>query len=312
MLKKIMLFLVFLLLAIYFAVAYYFSDMLLIPKGTNISDVRNKSIRRTGFDYQKVYSSLGNLKEFSVKGAHDAEIKGWYYQKDNAPCAVIMAHGWGSNRTGSLKYSRLFEDCDCDLIFYDHRAHNESGCPYGTGGVLEAEDLITVTDWVQKQNGLKDAQTGWLGVSWGAATVLQAAGQSKRELAFIIADSPFENWHTATTERADKWFGKWTRIFTPALKLFVWLRTGTSFDDASSISHVNNIQAPVFLIHSQGDQSTGSQQSVNISKHLPDESEFHHTQWGSDHTRDITEHPEKFQQLVDAFMDKYVPEFGCY
>lgn len=301
MLKKLIYFLLFLLVIIYVAGGYFFSSMLLHPPDSAYDGVRGRSITRTGYDYMQIYDYLGAAREVSIAGEGDISLSGWYYPRDSATCAVVFAHGWNSNRTGSMKYAPLFQDCACDLLFYDHRAHNQSGGTEATGGVMESKDLMKVTDWLQTQNGLTDAQTGWVGVSWGAATVLQAGGESQRPLAFILSDSPFENWYTATTERADKWFGKWTRIFLPVIRLFVRVRAGTSFDDASCISHVDKIKAPVFLIHSEGDNDTGSIQSVHISESLPDNSVFHHTQWGSDHTQDITSHTAKYKVLFDEF-----------
>jgi len=310
MLKKLILFLLFLLIIIYIAGGYYFSSMLLQPQRTDYKAVQGRNITRTGFDYKDVYNRLGTPQDISVKGTNGAMLNGWYYKQDSAQCAIVFAHGWGSNRTGSLKYAPLFEECGCDMVFYDHRAHNQSSGDHGTGGILESKDLLIMTDWLQQQNGLSDQQTAWVGVSWGGATVLQAGGESERQMAFILSDSPFQDWHTATTERADKWFGTWTRMFTPIIKVFVRLRAGVSYDDASSISHVSKIKAPLFLIHSEGDNDTGSQQSVNISKHIPQRSVFHHTKWGSDHTQDITAHTEKYKSLVNSFTAKYIPEWS--
>jgi len=310
MLKKLIYFLLILLTIIYIIGGYYFSNMLLFTADSSYEGVQKRTVARTGFDYMQVYDELDAAREVKIEGYGGTELAAWYYPRDSAECAVIFAHGWGSNRTGSMKYAPLVDDCNCELLFYDHRGHNQSGGPHTTGGVLESKDLIMVTDWLQAENGMTDAQIGWVGVSWGAAAVLQAGGESERPLAFILSDSPFEDWYTATTERADKWFGKWTRIFLPIIKFFVKVRAGTSFADASCIAHVADIKAPVFLIHSEGDNDTGSQQSVNISKVLPDNSVFHHTQWGSDHTQDITSHTVKYKALFDRFRAEYAHNWG--
>lgn len=311
MLKKLTYFLLFLILVFYIGAGYFFSSILLMPPDSSYEGVRDRTITRSGFDYMRTYDQLGAAKEVTIEGEDGIPLSGWYYPQDSATCAIIFAHGWNSNRTGSFKYVPLLDNCDCDLLFYDHRAHNQSGGQYVTGGVLESRDLIKVTDWLQSQNGLSDAQTGWFGVSWGAATALQAGGESQRPMAFILADSPFQDWYTATTERSDKWFGKWTRIFLPITKMFVGMRAGTSFDAASCITHVPNIKAPVFLIHSEGDNDTESTQSVNISKVLPTNSVFHHTQWGSDHTQDIISETDRFKVLFDSFMAEQVNWNGC-
>lgn len=49
---------------------------------------------------------------------------------------------------------------------------------------------------------------------------------------------------------------------------------------------------------------TDSQQSVNIAKQLNAQSIFHHLDWGGDHTQDVLIHKEKFQAVVNEFLNK--------
>lgn len=290
-----------LLVVAYLGIAWMFSGMVLIPR----RQVPNPQHVMIAPDI------LPQPTEFSLKGTDEIELKGWYFkQPDSTACAVVLIHGWGNTRSGMLKYGDIFWDCDCDLIAYDHRAHSESEGEYATGGVKEKNDLLIVTDWVREQSGLEENQIGWVGASWGASTALQA-GATEKDIAFILADSPFQDWETAVTERALRWYGSWVNAISPTVLWLVDQRAGVDHEAASVLIAAPQVEAPVFLIHSQTDEATASFQSVNIAKQLnPDRHVFYHTDWGAGHTKDVDERPEEFRQLVYDFVAKFSPEFG--
>ena len=60
----------------------------------------------------------------------------------------------------------------------------------------------------------------------------------------------------------------------------------------------------MLLIHSEGDLETSSDQSINISKNLNEQSEFHHTQWGNDHVKDVLFNTQEMKTLLMNFIDK--------
>ena len=73
----------------------------------------------------------------------------------------------------------------------------------------------------------------------------------------------------------------------------------------------SKIRVPTLLIHSQSDDQTSSWQSVDINKKLyQNYSIFHHTQWGSRHCKDMTNHPQKYEALIDDFFCKENPEMA--
>ena len=142
----------------------------------------------------------------------------------------------------------------------------------------------------------------------GAAISLQAA-PAVPDLAFILADSPYQDLQTIVELQSQE-FGDLSPIFP-----FVWgmhrLRTGINYQDASPLEAISEIKAPIFLIHSQTDDYTPSSHSVNLAAQLnPFNSEFHHTDWGSGHVGDVTEHPEKYDALLDRFITTHVGRFG--
>ncbi len=301
--KRILIIFSLLLVLGYGMICWFFSNLILT---TNSSMERTQSriAEHWHFPMETYLAKLPPPKNFEVKSFDENIIRGKYFQrKDTAACAIVLVHGWSSTWAGMLKYTPLFEDCDCDIVMYDHRSHGASGKGLPSGSVNEARDLMAVTNWVQKNHQLSDTQIGWMGASWGGATVLKAGAESKN-VGFIIADAPFQDWYSAIFERAERDYGFISKIVAPGVMQLVNWRTGVDYRNASPILAAPQIDEPVLLIHSEGDTQTASTQSVNISKHLTHpNSVFHHTQWGSEHTRDILDHTDQFIGLVDKFME---------
>lgn len=302
-LKRIFTVLIVLIVIGYFSISWILSNRVLLPNATHEKTVEKISIFWET-TYEELMAPLPSPTDFSVTTFDKLELKGKYFTvSDSAQCAIIMAHGWGVTWANMLKYVSAISDCGCDIVMYDHRAHGESGGKYGTGGINEAKDLLAVTQWVQQQYNFSDDQIGWFGSSWGAAAAL-TAGAEEKYVAFIIADAPFQDWHSAVFERAVKDYGEGINFIAPGVMQMVNWRTGVDYRDASVLNIADQIEEPVLLIHSEKDQATGSIQSVNIAKKLNSSSSFHHTQWGNKHVMDVVNNPKEFKELVNEFLRK--------
>lgn len=307
--KRSLVTLVVLLGVFYIGLSWFFSNQVLFPTVFPISKAEIKGDWEKASDVPLEKTPVA--EDFSITTKDKLQLNGWYFKNtDTVDCAVVLAHGWGSTRIGMLRYADIFWDCGCDIVAYDHRGHGSSGGKYGTGGVKEKDDLLLVTDWLQQKTGLKDKQIAWFGASWGGATAL-LAGATGKEVAFIGADSPFQNWHSAVFERAIKMYGSVINFFSPGVMTFVGWRAGVHTSEASPLKAAAKIKVPVFLIHSQTDEATSSQQSVNIAAKLNKEkSVFYHTSWEAEHAKDIVTRPTEYREKVYDFLRKQVGGFG--
>ena len=296
------------LLVLFLAISFYFSSLIITPRRVPLVNSEAWLEERHGIPYAELMAPYGEPQFFSVIGEDNAMINGWLFD-NSAECAVILAHGWSSNRLGSHKFMDVYWERGCDVVIYDHRGHGESGGEFGTGGNLEKFDLLYVTDWVSAETGLARNQIGWHGSSWGAATALQAAALD-HEIAFVVADSSFRDWEAAIVERALRLYGSpVTPLLGTAMSL-AGMRTSTNYQAASPYIAAREIVSPVMLIHSTTDTETESWQSADIFSQLnPDNSVFHNTDWGAEHTRDVYERPDEYRALVYDFIDTYVGGF---
>lgn len=301
--KRLLIALFILLITGYLFISYSLSNKVLNPESSMERTIGDISVYwNTTFD--EMMSLLPDPEVLTIDGFEDIRIHGQYFSvSDAAQCLFIFSHGWGRNWPNMLKYYPVVDDCECNILMYDHRAHGKSGGEYPTGGLKEAEDLMKVTEWASSEKGFSWDQIAWVGSSWGAATVLMA-GAKDQNPAFIISDSPFQNWYSAIFERAIEDYGSGIKAIAPGVLQVVNMRTGVNYKDASPLELARQIEEPVFLFHSEADPETNSGQSVNIAKNLNERSEFHHTKWGNKHVMDVINNRVDMEQLILNFIRK--------
>lgn len=310
--RKLIFGLLFFVLIAYLGLAYYFSSIIIYPPRRTNAEVSALMKIRADVDIDTFRQKLPPGEAFSVRVDDDLQIAGTYFAQDTAArCAFIIAHGYGGTRLNMAKYAYFLYDCGCDILLYDHRAHGASGGTYATGGVKEAEDLLKVTDWLKQKTGLPATQIAWMGESWGGATVLQA-GADDQDVAFIIAESSFQDWESAVFERAERIYGSWISWMKPAVWAFVSWRSGVDASKASPLLSAKNIKEPVLLLHSQADAETASSQSVNIASALTAEHRLYHLDWKASHGNNVFVRPDEYQELIFDFIHELAPAWDAY
>lgn len=301
-LKRLFIVAISILIISYIGIAYMLSNKVLVTNSSlqkTLDDVENY----WGTNLEDMLALLPPPEDFEVEG-DEALIKGKYFSvSDSAKCVFIFAHGWARSWPNMLKYYPMVDDCGCNIVMYDHRAHGESTGKFPTGGIKEANDLIAVTHWVSNVKNYDWNQIAWLGSSWGAGAALVAGAESENP-AFIVGDATFQDWNSAVFERAIEDYGAGIKLIAPAVMQMVNLRAGIDYKEASARNKAKLIEEPVLLIHSEADPETNSQQSVNIFENLNEKSEFHHTQWGNIHVMDVINNTEEMKAILNNFIEK--------
>ena len=193
------------------------------------------------------------------------QLAGWYFSNPRkAGCAAIVLHGFTGNKAQMLgPASGLFFERGCDVFLYDLRGHGASSRGLLSYGALDKFDELAAVDWLKQKTGLPEAKIGLWGVSYGAATSLQAAAV-RPGLAFVIADASYSSMSEIASAQADTQFGAWANIFVPGALFISGLRGGFDPAQAAPKDAVRGLTTPVLLVHPTTDEVTPSQHSEAI------------------------------------------------
>jgi uncharacterized protein len=306
----IILTLVVLLLVVLIAGSLFFSDLLLARETSDLASGRAH--------LQEAYQEMGVAADFSLPAGEeviiengDVQLVGSYFENElDGECAVLLLHGYTGTRYGVLQYAPLFWERGCDLFAYDARGHGASSEAFHTYGYFEKEDARAAYDWLLARTDLAPSQVGVTGVSYGAATALQML-PLRQDVAFVLADSPYQDFRSIVTYQAEEQFGVWTNAFVPTTFLISQIQAGFDLDDISPKTAVAGATAPILLVHSATDDFTPAFHSEAIYANSNQETtELYINEWGAEHARDILVDYEAYNAFVDQFLAEYVPDFG--
>jgi pimeloyl-ACP methyl ester carboxylesterase len=185
-------------------------------------------------------------------------IAAWYIPAGDGAAStgptVVLAHGYGENKSTMLPWAELLHD-HYNLVLFDFRNHGQSTGNQTTQGVLEANDLRAVIDWLEKTK--KPRRLALLGVSMGGASSLhEAVGDSRVDA--VILDSTHATLANAIQARL-------TRQGYPLALPAAWgillgglIRTGQDMSTIDPIREITRLHRPVLIIVGGRDDAIGA------------------------------------------------------
>ena len=186
------------------------------------------------------------------------ELAGWYVPAASgigpAGPTVVLAHGWGSNKSRLLGRAAILHDA-YNLVLFDFRNHGQSSEAATTQGVREASDLRAMVDWLESAKGPESIVV--LGVSMGGATALAEANQDPR-IDAVVVESIHATLANAAQARLDRSSYPLSMPGSWAILLGTLMRTG---EDVSAVDPIETVERlderPLLLIHAGRDSSIG-------------------------------------------------------
>jgi dipeptidyl aminopeptidase/acylaminoacyl peptidase len=288
------------LLCLYFGVSWYFSTQIVAFNVRSLEEDRKNLKINSVADF-----GLHEPESVSFQNPEDGTtLRGWYF-KGERPCAAVFHHGYTGTRYGMLKYTPLLKDQRCHLLLYDARHHGESDGDYGTFGFYEKFDLLAAVDFLQKRTGVDDAHTALIGESYGAATVLQAAGHSRRRFWFLLAESPYSSLRRIVIEQAVQRYTHGSLLFTGGAFALAGLRARFDPDEVSPLRLAAYIETPVLIVHSRTDTYTVPEHSEEIASAMQKAGvpfRLLLTDWNSSHAKSIDDNFTEYNAAVQDFL----------
>ena len=116
------------------------------------------------------------------KNSDATQSVGWFLSRDRAAPAIILSHGYGSNRSDLLTLAFELWKAGYHVLVYDMRGHGESPVKWSGLGTYEKDDLLSAVKFLKERKNesgqlLLDGRVGFYGVELGGYVSLVASAQ---------------------------------------------------------------------------------------------------------------------------------------
>ena len=230
-----------------------------------------------------------------------------YLIKNNSNKLAILSHGYRGRAYSTTKQAKMFYELGYNVLLVNNRAHDESQGHFFSMGILEREDLNRWIKKMVKRN--PDYEIVLYGVSMGAHVTLRTLTKYKidKNVLCAIVDCPYLTLYGQISHLLVSFK---TGTIPP---LVITIASGITslflrFSIFSSIRRkINQIDVPLLLIHGTSDTFVPYKNSVKIynllTNHIYKELQLFE---GSDHRASINDNPEKYKEITENFLNKFV------
>lgn len=204
-------------------------------------------------------------ENITIKSEDEQDLYGWWIPHPTPRATIVFAHGYGKNREQSdLPLKELipeFHEQGYQFLTFDFRGSGISEGNRVTVGAKEQSDLAAAIAYAKERS---DGPIVLYGVSMGAATALATADET--DVAAVIADSPFSDLRGYLETNLPVWSDLPNFPFTPVIMTVTPWFTGLDADLVKPIDDIAQVEAPVLLIHSQGDDAIPVSESEQLAE----------------------------------------------
>ena len=237
----------------------------------------------------------------TIEAEDGHDLYGWWIPHPTPRATIVFAHGYGKNREQSdLPLKELipeFHEQGYQFLTFDFRGSGISEGDRVTVGAKEQADLASAIAYAKERS---DGPIVLYGVSMGAATALSAADET--DVAAVIADSPFSDLRGYLETNLPVWSDLPNFPFTPVIMTVTPWFTGLDADVVKPIDDIAQIEAPVLLIHSEGDDAIPVSESEQLAE-AGEEVELWVTE-NDGHVQSHRSFQTEYRQKVFGFLEK--------
>lgn len=205
----------------------------------------------------------------SIAAKDNARLNAWWLRPDkpNGNCVLVL-HGIGDSRVGSLGFAPMFLREGYAVLLPDSRAHGASEGQFVTYGLLEKYDVVGWTNWM-RGSGCRKLYA--LGESLGASTLILAAS-IQSGFAAIVAECAYADLREIAEYRIRQRLGLQTTFSIPIAKVAVssamqYARWVYDLDlyQVSPVRAIARATTPILLIHGLKDSDTPPSHSEKLA-----------------------------------------------
>lgn len=227
---------------------------------------------------------------YAMKNPNYKGINIEYIKKDDKKLVVIL-HGYKTNAKRMEREKDLFIKMGYSVILVDNQSK------YYTFGKHEKRDVITIL------KKYKDNDIVLYGMSMGASTALQAAGEEDfpKNVRKIIVDSPYDDIYTVFKSELKKRFNLPSFPVLPLARLVTFFHLNMDIKKINASDKINNTNVPILFLHGDEDTFVPKEQSKKIYDKYKGTKKyilFH----GVKHSEMDMVQPEKYENVIRNFL----------
>ncbi|MBI4601497.1 MAG: alpha/beta fold hydrolase [Planctomycetes bacterium] len=190
---------------------------------------------------------------FPSREERPVRLRGWFIPRPGATRTVIACHGVGANRADLEDILWLLHTAGFNVLCFDFRGHGESDGHTVTYGWLERRDVLGAWDYLLTRRDVDPERVYALGVSMGAAALLQALPELPGVRAAVI-DSCFTDL-PAMARHQYRWLpGPAAAALARATELFGRVLTGVPAAEVSPLEALARVSIPLLFLHGAEDR----------------------------------------------------------
>ncbi|MEN1989311.1 alpha/beta hydrolase [Paenibacillus hubeiensis] len=193
----------------------------------------------------------------------DGNVHGWFIPADaSVPQPwplVIIAHGWGSNRSRVLRYARPIWEAGYALLMYDVRSHGASDPVKAASAYLFRDDLLAAVRYACARTEIDPQAIGVLGHSLGGLGTIMALTEGIPVAAVITDSMPAQFEVIVSSELRRRRLPQFP-LAQVIPRIWFWrlgesLKTYRQHDPILLLNERRRMmQLPILMVHSKGDR----------------------------------------------------------
>lgn len=245
----------------------------------------------------------GHFRVLDERTGRPLVLSSWWIAHPTSTRSVILIHGYGDAKVGSIAWAPLLSQLGCNVLAVDLRAHGESEGKDTTAGFFERHDIRQIIDQLKSLYPEQTKQILLLGISMGAA-VAAATANIRSDLNGIILDSPYARFRNAAHEHAKLTGLPGESFLALGWNLAKW-RTGADLEQVDPINTIPTARCPVLVIAATRDLLVplGEQALLeSVVRARGDFSDF----WAenADHVLCLPANPQEYAARLRSFIEK--------
>lgn len=237
-------------------------------------------------------------RAFTFAGGNGERLGAWYCPVTPESPLVILFHGYGDEKTGTLNEARVFLELGLSVLLVDFRGSGDSSESYTTVGFDEAEDVAAAVRYAKAS--LPHSKLVLYGISMGAAAELRAVHSCGVQPDAIIAEAVFDRM-LATVRHRFELMG--LPSFPGAALLVFWggRQLGFNAFGNNPVEYAASVRCPILFLHGAADPRARLAEARLVYDAVPGRKWFKEFA-GVGHAAIVMHSPLQWKETVSQFL----------